>query len=334
MSRKYGVTVICLAYNHEKYIEQTLKGFVAQKVNFPYRIIVHDDASTDGTADIIRNYERAYPGLIVGIYQHENMYSQKRAILAEFILPHIDSEYVALCEGDDYWIDEHKLQRQFNAMEQNKSCMMCTHRVREVRENGEPNGILYPPYEMETGVISGDHFMELAQRYSFHTSSYFFRADEYIKYAKAPPNFRKVSGVGDVCDLLYFGYLGDVYYINEVMSCYRRGVSVSWSAAAGNPRNTQKHIDHLGQMILVMQEFDKFSNYKYHSFMEKRIALYAYRKIILEENTRAFLRAGGIEKLRTLPFKNKLLVCAAAVFPKITKKIYLNRNDNIRNKRF
>ena len=71
------VSVYCLAYNHEKYIEETLKGFVSQITNFKYKVIIHDDASTDRTADIIREYVSLYPDILEPIFQNENMYSKK-----------------------------------------------------------------------------------------------------------------------------------------------------------------------------------------------------------------------------------------------------------------
>lgn len=334
MSKTYGVTVVCLAYNHEKYISQTLEGFVGQRTTFPYRVIVHDDASTDDTAEVIRRYEERYPDLILGIYQKENMHSAKRSIYGEFILPNIDSEYVALCEGDDYWIDETKLQRQYDALEGHPSCAMCVHRVQEVRENGQPNGTMYPSFELEEGVVSGRRFIELSQNYSFHTSSYFFCAEEFKKYIQAPPEFRRVSEVGDVCYMLYFGQLGDVYYLNETMSCYRRGVPTSWSVGLGNPHNTEKFLKYLESMIQVMEKFDEFTHHRYRDIMERRIAFYTYRKLLLEESARGFLRSGERRRVRSLPPKNKVLLYASALFPKTMKRIYLDQDDKRRKRQF
>ena len=102
------VSVICLAYNHEKYIRKTLEGFVAQKTNFSVEYIVHDDASTDSTASIIQEFEEKYPDLIKPIYQKENQYSKGVAITRNLQMQ-VQGKYIAFCEGDDYWIDEYKL---------------------------------------------------------------------------------------------------------------------------------------------------------------------------------------------------------------------------------
>ena len=111
------VSIICLTYNQAQYIRKTLEGFVMQKTNFPIEILIHDDASTDETADIIREYENKYPQIIKPIYQQENQYSKKVAIGATYIYPKVKGKYIALCEGDDYWIDPLKLQKQVDFLE-------------------------------------------------------------------------------------------------------------------------------------------------------------------------------------------------------------------------
>lgn len=108
------VSICCITYNHEPYIEDALKGFLIQETDFPFEILIHDDASTDRTADIIRKYEAKYPRLIKPIYQVENQYSQGVKISAKFNYPRAKGEYIAICEGDDYWIDKHKIQKQYD----------------------------------------------------------------------------------------------------------------------------------------------------------------------------------------------------------------------------
>lgn len=111
------VSILCATFNQEKYIAQTIEGFLMQKVDFPIEIIIHDDASTDGTADIIRKYEAEHPDKIKGIYQTENQYSKKVPIWDSFIYPKATGKYFAECEGDDYWTDPNKLQRQIDFLE-------------------------------------------------------------------------------------------------------------------------------------------------------------------------------------------------------------------------
>lgn len=105
------VSVCCATYNHEPYIEDALEGFLIQETDFPFEILIHDDASTDKTADIIREYEANYPNLIKPIYQTENQYS-KRNKPGKLNRERSKGKYIAFCEGDDYWIDPLKIKKQ------------------------------------------------------------------------------------------------------------------------------------------------------------------------------------------------------------------------------
>lgn len=116
MQEQIQVTILCITYNHGPYIRNTLEHFVNQRVNFSYEILIHDDASTDDTADIIREYAEKYPNMFVPILQTENQYSQAVPILAR-LYPKCRGKYVAICEGDDYWPDLDKLQKQFDFLE-------------------------------------------------------------------------------------------------------------------------------------------------------------------------------------------------------------------------
>lgn len=134
-NKELMVSIICLAYNQARYIRQCLDGFVMQKTNFRYEIIIHDDASTDGTADIIREYESEYPELFVPIYQTTNQYSKGISIGKTFMYPLAKGKYIAECEGDDYWTDPYKLQKQVDFMESHPDYVMCSHRFNQYIED-------------------------------------------------------------------------------------------------------------------------------------------------------------------------------------------------------
>ncbi len=120
MSKNILVSIINLTYNHEPYIRQCLDGFVMQKTGFAFEVLIHDDASTDNTANIIREYEEKYPDIIKPIYQPENRYSKGLPITPIFNLPRAKGKYIAMCEGDDYWTDPLKLQKQVDFLEANE----------------------------------------------------------------------------------------------------------------------------------------------------------------------------------------------------------------------
>ena len=134
------VSIICTVYNHESFLRNALDGFVMQKTNFPFEIIISDDASTDSSADIIREYEKKYPKLFVPFYYKENQYSKGIPFFANDLLAKSKGKYIALCEGDDYWTDPYKLQKQVDFLEANKDFAICATNAMQI--NGKTETIL------------------------------------------------------------------------------------------------------------------------------------------------------------------------------------------------
>lgn len=154
MGDNVEVSVMCLAYNHEKYIRQTLEGFIEQRTNFQFEVIVHDDASTDETRHIIEEYASLYPDIIKPIYQSRNQYSKIDAeIFSKFMYPQARGKYFAYCEGDDYWSDKYKLQKQFDILENHPECSICVHKVQCINEDGTENVRVIP--ESKYGISRG-----------------------------------------------------------------------------------------------------------------------------------------------------------------------------------
>ncbi len=270
------VSVTCLAYNHEKYIRKTLDGFVMQRTNFRYEVIVHDDASTDSTAEIIREYEEKYPDIIKPIYQTENQYSKKIGINKTYIYPRCKGKYIAYCEGDDYWNDPLKLQKQVDALEANENCTICHHQVDIIRENGELTGDYFPRYrEMRPGIIPQKEYLSLIlftrtpYFLQFQISGAMVRADLAQKYMAEEPEFKRIADVGDLPLFLYMGTHGNAYYIDEKMSAYRSGSIGSWNSR--NCNADAKRIKHLETEIASIRAFDEYSGGIAHEAAEKGI---------------------------------------------------------------
>ena len=317
------VTICCMTYNHEKYIEKTLQGFVSQKTDFKYEVIIHDDASTDGTAEIIKKYVEQYPNLFVPIYQTENQHSKNVKIMRTFVVPKAKGKYIALCEGDDFWDDEFKLQKQVDILEQNPDIHMCVHKTREVQENGMETGETFPNQKMTEGRKRFEDFFGLG--YAFHTSSFMFRGEQWREYFKNRPDYCRACDVGDEAYLLYFAQLGGLYYIDSIMSNYRRGVPSSWSARKAKDVTGKRMSKHAKAMFEAYRLYDKYTEKKYHELLLKQMMVYLSCFLIIEKHGKRIFKKENKEYFLNMTFKWKLYMILSACFPTIMKEKYLER---------
>lgn len=267
------VSVYCMAYNHEKYIRDALEGFIMQKTNFKFEVIVHDDASTDGTANIIKEYEQKYPDIIKPIYQSENQISLGIPVLSTYVLPKLRGVYVASCEGDDCWTDENKLQIQHDIMENNPECIFCTHKTRVLDMQNKREVRFFPneSYGLKTGIVDRDVQFEISLFDLFHLTSWFFKKSEVEKFFLNKPEFVKMMPTGDVGRLLYFANIGGMYYIDKEMSLYRKGTEGSWTMRVERNADRCGHIKRNEKIIAALNllkedlfdtEFDKMIDRK------------------------------------------------------------------------
>lgn len=212
------MSVCCTTYNHENYIEKAIEGFLMQKTTFPIEIIIHDDASTDNTANIIKSYAE-HDDRIVVILQEKNQYSQKIKPWPNFVFPRARGKYIALCEGDDYWTDPFKLQKQVDFLDANQDYGICFHDVEILNDN---TGILraddMKPDVNETTILND----LLACNYIF-TPTAVLRNDFKI------PKWYYTSLVGDWP--LYFLQIKGrkLKKIKEKMAVYRENDTGVWS---------------------------------------------------------------------------------------------------------
>lgn len=314
------VSIYCLAYNHEKYIRKTLNGFLNQETDFRYEIIVHDDASTDGTTAIIQEYEKKHAN-IVAIYQTENQYSKRINIVKSFVEPYVRGKYVAMCEGDDFWIDPHKLQKQVTALEAHRDSFFCVHKVIEIYETGEKTGRFLPPNSYTTKEYSSRDFLELFKDGGFlHLSSYMVNAERWKKYIDDPPEFAKSSHVGDLPLVLFFAQLGNCLYINDCMSCYRRGVSSSWTNASSNKMASL--VQSNDKFCKIYSSYDKYTNYKYHDICVHLMAGFVSTALLLTNRSYELFKKEYTEYLKHISAKKKLFMFFAAIFPHLAGNIY------------
>ena len=271
MKEEIAVSVFCLAYNHEKYIRHALEGFVNQKTDFKYEVFIHDDASTDGTAAIIREYEEKYPELIKPIYQTENQYSQGIKIGDTHLYPRARGKYICWCEGDDYWCSEDKLQKQYDAMEAHPECSMCVHKVKCVNEDGSPNDRVIPEERYSSihqGVLSEDDMVQalwIDGGYPFHTSS-FFVTRELLDYRKSHQEVFAYFN-GDMKTLRAAFSIGQIYYLDEAMSCRRLFSKNGWNDRFRNS-DMHKRIEFWKRQVYGELKYNEFTEGKYENHIK------------------------------------------------------------------
>jgi glycosyltransferase involved in cell wall biosynthesis len=210
------VSIICTAYNHETYIKDALEGFVIQKTSFPIEIIVHDDASSDNTANIIRAYEAKYPELFTNIYQTENQYSKGKGDVARIIFSAARGKYIALCEGDDYWVDPYKLQKQFDFLESNPEYGMVHTNLDVYYE--ETNSFKRSFHSENDVKLRGSIFETLLVDNPIATVTVMFRR-EYLNHINLD-NLSRFK-MGDLFIWLEIAKHSKIGYIDDVTSVYR-----------------------------------------------------------------------------------------------------------------
>ena len=218
------LSILCTAYNHENYIRQTLDGFLMQKTDFEYEVLIHDDASTDNTQDIIKEYEEKYPDIIKPIYQSENKWTGEGLNPQfKYNIPRVQGEYIAFCDGDDYWTDPNKLQKQVDFLEKHTDYVICAHQCEFKFEGIDPKKFPHP-YK-KCGEIKHD---ELFYNHYFPTSSLVWRWDERCKtdlLAEVPKNILPIDWYMD----LLMSKKGKMFVLQDVMSVYRINKTSLWS---------------------------------------------------------------------------------------------------------
>lgn len=247
------VSIICNTYNHEQYIAMAMEGFVNQKTNFEYEVLVHDDASTDNTAKIIREYVRKYPKLIKPIYQKENKYSCGVSICNEYQIPRAQGKYIALCEGDDYWIDENKLQKQFEILEAHPEIDICAHGAKKINIQNNEIKLITPA--VETCVLPIESVIRGGGGY-LATNSLMYRKN----ILDNPLPFNKMLFMDYTLQVLG-SIRGGLYYINDIMSIYRNMTPGSWTDTFNKTNNKEKAIEFnekWGRMLLQLNEDTSF----------------------------------------------------------------------------
>ena len=267
------VSISCTAYNHVQFIRQCLDGFVMQKATFHFEVLIHDDASMDGTQDIIREYEVKYPEIIKPIYQKVNQYSKGIPIGVTFNMPRAQGKYIALCEGDDYWTDPYKLQKQVDFLESHPNYVMCSHRFdqyyedRHRLEKEKDDTFQGADYDLQN-LIGGKWLTQTLT----------------VMYRRSALDLKQYERYGMSMDIILFYELlkhGKGYCFPEAMGVYRYHNGGVWSEVSQNQRRLVEFKARLA--IYNVEQSDMaamFLLYQFAKAMSRRWMLEQWRMMV------------------------------------------------------
>lgn len=265
------VSIFCNTYNQVGYISKCLDGFLSQETVFPFEVLVTDDASTDGTAEVVASYVEAYPNLFVAVLHEENQFSKGINHNRDYLWPLSRGQFIAFCEGDDWWTDSFKLQKQFDAMMASPTASWCVHASDFVDEEGK---FLHVSRSYETDSIL--KFAEVGQQIQLAaTASFFVRREVYDCYLSAFP-----SGVhchGDFKMSRFFSLLGDTIYLSQSMSAYRCFAQGSINSSIANRYDWRDALkQNMESRIEYLESLNVWSNNEYSEEISDQIDFIKY----------------------------------------------------------
>lgn len=306
-----AVSVVCNAYNHEKYIRSALEGFVMQKTTFPFEVLIHDDASTDRTAEIIREYEIKYPEIIKPIYSKENQYSKRDGSLIRIQYGRVQGKYIAICEGDDYWTDPLKLQKQYDLLESYPEIDICA-TAAKTEFNGGINGQIAPAvkdciFPTEDVILGDGGFVA--------TASLMYRTN----IRKNPLPFFNVLSL-DYTIQIAGSIRGGMLFLADYTCVYRMFTEGSWTSRVAH--NPERSIANRKQIKNMLLQLDLDTSGKYHDVIMKKTKMYQFTINYLEHNYKEICAKENKEFFMELPIYKRLVMKLGTVLPQIADLIW------------
>ena len=293
----FDVGVYCITYNQSLYILDTLNGFCIQQTKTPFICAIFDDVSSDGEQEVIRKYlidnfdecdhslsidketndyellfvrhKKNQNGYFAAFFLKYNHFSIKKQRLP-YLLDLVDVKYVAECEGDDYWIDPLKLQKQFDALETHPECTIAFCKVKNVSRKGTDLKSTKPGDYLKTGIVTIDDFLKYQYgkgRWVFQTSGYFYRIRKDLQECYNSDLYRQFP-YGDEPFVIWCLLKGKGYYIDDIGSCYRVQAGGYVSRVKNNSNFA---INQENKIIKALLFLDDYTQFKYHQYIDNRI---------------------------------------------------------------
>lgn len=247
------VSVCCITYNQQQYIEEMISCILRQNTTFDFEILIHDDASTDGTLEILKKYEKANENIQL-FTEVENRYKDGINYINEILIPHARGKYIAICEGDDYWISKSKLQRSVEYLESHPECSLFSNAAIIQNHDGAYIGTMGLG-DKERDLITRD----LVRDWHIPTVSFVFKKTDAVRNIQ---EWKFKTPVGDFPRAFYLSTLGFVHYCPEKLCVYRYGSEGSWTNK--NRTSISAAVDSARAWLKMLENIDAVTCGKYH----------------------------------------------------------------------
>lgn len=247
------LSIIVPVYNHEKYIVQALDSILMQNIQYSYEVLVGEDCSTDNTRKILQKYEQAHPGIFTIFYREQNLNSSPGLNNFEDLYLRSKGEYAIALEGDDFWTEPNKINRQIAFLDEHPEYIAVSHNCIIVDQNGHPTGEQYP--ECKKSEYTIDDWNK--KIYAGHTTTLLFRNIFNQKTEKNSILYKKLIP-GDYIFLFVFLTYGRVHCIQETMSAYRHVKHTGSSFSATHKHDPQQYRNYCREIVLYAHSTDKY----------------------------------------------------------------------------
>ncbi|WP_272578450.1 MULTISPECIES: glycosyltransferase family 2 protein [Providencia] len=293
---KIYISCVCITYNQENYIKDAINGMLAQITDYRFEVVIHDDVSTDNTRDILLEYKNKYPNIIKLVLQKENQYKKGKKIIP-LAVSKAQGEYIALCEGDDYWLNKSKIDTQIKTLNQYNKINICVHSAYVINTQ---NNRLINVFKFKTDtskIVPPIKIYSTSGQFS-PTAAYFFRREVFLEFMPLYDNF-------PILDFFIEAILGNngVFYLKHKWSAYRYNAIGSWTTNELNDINLS--LIRNEKMLKSLE----LLNYTMGNTLEEKIEYkksYIYRNIItLHLKKRYYIKAFSyLTKIKKNKIKN------------------------------
>lgn len=307
------VTVILPTHNHAPFIAQAIESVLMQQTDFPFDILLHDDASTDGTADICREYAGKYPDKITLIAQTVNQYTIDRRIQSHILIPRVNAKYTAILDGDDYWVDPLKLQKQVGYLEAHPDCTLCIGGALLVDAANQVVGKV-TPYQQDC-IVNPDDMIRGGG--GFSATNTIVMPTQLLKNL---PKFADYVEAEDIPFQLLGALSGHAWYVADILMAYRVAVPGSWSTrqyASGMETRIKTSRD----LIALNEGYDAFSGGKYHDAFVQAIQYQEFLILTYQRKLKEAKKPPYRKFYDKLSWKRKLRLFGETYFSGLTMRI-------------